>query len=394
MMFEQDGLVLAAERRKRIFDKLPDDVGAIIACQPVNKGYLSGYFSMTHDTDPFYRSAAIATRDGAVRLVVSAADAGPALEWLGDPAALFRYGTFFFETAADHPELDFGRPSAEGFEAALAHALQSVAGGGGKIAIDARNVCDLGLGDNLNGISADRFICASDALVQARRIKLLGDIERIRHATRLVERGFAVVRDKLVTGATEAEIAAMISAEMTSGGATPHFVSVTSGPRSALADAYPTHRAIGPGELLRIDAGCAVEGFCSDMARTFVIGEPDDKARRYYAAIAEGLEAELRCIKAGVEAELLFETAVETVKKAGIPGYRRHHCGHGLGIGGYEDPIIAAGVGSKLEAGLCLCVETPYYELGWGGMMVEDTVIVTENGYEPLSTLSRELIVT
>lgn len=392
MDFEQDGLSLAAARREKFFAALPEDIEAVIACDPVNRGYLSGYFSMGQDVNPGYKSAAVATRESVV-LVVGAADAGPALEWLGDAAAIFRYGAFFFETDPNHVELEFQRPAYADFDSALAHALEALAKGEHKIGIDFPDLDKCSLSAVLGLFSANKFVSVSGELAQARRFKLSGEVERLRYATRLVERGLETVRANLKTGMAETEVAALIAAEMVAGGGIPRFISVTSGPRSALADAYPTHRTIKTGELVRIDAGCVVEGFCSDMARTFIIGEPDKIIRRRYDAIAEGLERELRSVKAGIPADRLYRTAVETVQNAGIPDYRRHHCGHGLGIGGYESPLIAAEVETPIEAGICLSLETPYYELGWGGMMVEDTILVTEDGYEPITAMPRELIV-
>src|SRR5690554_5465296 len=93
-------LELAAQRRRKLFDRLGDDIGVVVALDPANKAYLSGYSSMTHDVAPAYESAAVATRDG-VTLVLGAGDAGPALDLLGDPQRLFRYGTFFYASAGD-----------------------------------------------------------------------------------------------------------------------------------------------------------------------------------------------------------------------------------------------------------------------------------------------------
>src|SRR5690606_27622465 len=98
-------------------------------------------------------------------------------------------------------------------------------------------------------------------------------------------------------------------------------------------------------------------------------------------------------LRAGVRAADLFDTAVAAVREAGIPPYHRHHCGHGIGLAGYEYPLIEPGSHAILETGSCLCVETPFYEIGWGGMMVEDLVVIEENGFRPLSTPDRSLTI-
>ena len=135
-MFTHDARVLAAERRRNLFAGLTENIGAVVTCNPFNKGYLSGYFSMSNDTSASYRTAAIATREGAV-LVVGAADAGPALECLRDADRIFRYGTFYFEAAGEAAEgLDYDLPGFADFESALAHALDAAIPKGTQLGVD------------------------------------------------------------------------------------------------------------------------------------------------------------------------------------------------------------------------------------------------------------------
>ena len=178
---------------------------------------------------------------------------------------------------------------------------------------------------------------------------------------------------------------------MARGGAQPRFVVVGFGERSALGDARPTDRPWRPGELARFDVGCQHEGYWSDVGRTAVLGEPDSRQQERYAAILAGEEAELAVTAPGVPPEEVFRRAVETVESRGLRPYRRHHCGHTIGLEVYERPVVAPGWDAPLEAGMVLCLETPYYQLGWGGMMVEDTVVVTETGSLVLTDLSREM---
>ncbi len=93
----------------------------------------------------------------------------------------------------------------------------------------------------------------------------------------------------------------------------------------------------------------------------------------------------------GVSVQKIFEVAVKGVRR-GIPHFRRHHCGHGLGLEGYDPPSIAPTAEENLEPGMVLCIETPFYELGWGGVQVEDMVLVTPKGKRFLTKSSRELI--
>jgi Xaa-Pro aminopeptidase len=88
----------------------------------------------------------------------------------------------------------------------------------------------------------------------------------------------------------------------------------------------------------------------------------------------------------------LFAAAVDTIRRAGLPEYRRHHVGHGIGLEMYEAPLLVENSDARLEAGMVINVETPYYESGYGGFQVEDTVLVTENGGELLTAADRSLV--
>src|SRR5699024_11059220 len=152
-------------------------------------------------------------------------------------------------------------------------------------------------------------------------------------------------------GVTERELADIVAGEMVSGGGKPRFVVVTAGERSALADAFPTDRPLRPGDLLRFDVGCTVNGYWSDIGRTAVLGEPDARVRDHYQAILAGEQGQLDRVEPGVSAASLFEVAVSTVEAGGVTPYRRHHCGHGIGIDVYEPPIINAGTDVPLKSG-------------------------------------------
>lgn len=385
MRFGENMLELAAQRRRKLFDRLGDDIGVVVAFDPANKAYLSGYSSMTHDVAPAYASAAVATREG-VTLVLGAGDAGPALDLLRDPSRLFRYGTFFFAAADNDIVLGDESPTFGAFPEALSAALAVAAPTGGLVAVDRPDPV-------ARALDRYRWSEAADAFTASRATKLAGEIARMKAATELAEAGIRAIASQARVGSSEWDLAALVGQAMMRGGAVPRFVVVTSGRRSALADAYPTDRRIEPGDLVRIDIGCSIDGYWTDIARTMVVGDPSPRVAMRHAAIEAGLRAELATVRAGARAASLFETAVAAVRDAGIPTYNRHHCGHGIGLAGYEHPLIEPGSNAILEAGTCLCVETPFYEIGWGGMMVEELVVVEEHGYRPLSTLDRSLAV-
>jgi len=371
---------LAVERRQRFLAMPGQPAARVVAFQPANKAYLSGYHSMTHDVAPAYCSAAV-MQGSALALVTSAADAGPALEMIGDPAALFRYGRFWFRDAAG--TLGFDAPGHADFGSALRAALDSMPGGGPIGTDDPVQAAALGIGG----------IDLTDRFRQARAIKHAHETDMLRRACRIAEQGIARVSAEARVGMTEHALAAMVGEVILSQGAVPRFVVVTSGPRSALADAYPADRTIQPGDLVRLDIGCAYQGYWADVARTLVVGPPDALQQSRHDAIVAGFRAACAQVQPGVRVADVFHAGVEGTQRAGITDYARHHCGHGIGLAGYEFPLIDAAEQTLLKPGMVLCVETPFYEIGWGGMMVEDMVLVTETGHDSLSTLDHSLAV-
>jgi Xaa-Pro aminopeptidase len=137
--------------------------------------------------------------------------------------------------------------------------------------------------------------------------------------------------------------------------------------------------------------GCLLDGYWSDIGRTAVVGSPTTLQSQRYDAILDGLDAQLAAARPGVSAASVFDLAVATTESAGLAPYRRHHCGHGIGLDVYEAPIVRPGEDVPLEEGMTFCFETPYYEIGWGGMMIEDALVVTADGVAPLTTLARGL---
>jgi Xaa-Pro aminopeptidase len=143
---------------------------------------------------------------------------------------------------------------------------------------------------------------------------------------------------------------------------------------------------------VRFDVGCTYDGYWSDIGRTAVVGEPSDLQASRYRAILAGETAQLEVVRAGITGKELFDAAVDAVEAAGLAPYRRHHCGHGIGTSVYEPPSVSPmGADAVLREGMVLCVETPFYQIGWGGMMVEDCFMVTAQGCQLLTSTDRHM---
>ena len=124
-----------------------------------------------------------------------------------------------------------------------------------------------------------------------------------------------------------------------------------------------------------------------------MLGKPSEKQARYYAAILAGERAAITAMRPGVPVNEIFDVAMRTTREAGMPHYQRMHVGHGIGLEPYDPPTLNAATRILLEPGMVFCVETPYYEHGWGGVQVEDAVQITATGIRQLTRSAQDLAI-
>jgi Xaa-Pro aminopeptidase len=155
--------------------------------------------------------------------------------------------------------------------------------------------------------------------------------------------------------------------------------------------------------VIRSDAGGRYLGYWADTGRTAVVGEPPGDLARYYAALQTGISEMLAIVRPGTPVSELFRVGVAAVRDAGIPHYQRHHVGHAIGLEMYEAPVLVESQGAndihrfgtadtRLEPGMVINVELPYYELGLGGLQIEETLVIRPEGHELLTTANRDLV--
>jgi Xaa-Pro aminopeptidase len=173
-------------------------------------------------------------------------------------------------------------------------------------------------------------------------------------------------------------------------GAEPGFWSAAPGPQSGFIYESMSH-VLQRGDIVRYDFGSMYRHYWSDTGRTVVLGEPDGLTQRRYRALRAGIEEATSIVRPGTTYRELFRRAMDAIAKAGLPEYRRHHCGHAIGLQLYDGDYVSPTCDTRLETGMVLNLEVPYYELGWGGLQIEDTLLVTPTGSELLTTISREI---
>lgn len=231
------------------------------------------------------------------------------------------------------------------------------------------------------------------AFARLRAVKTEEEIRRLKAAAEVTETAIQDVVSECRVGISQAELARAFTVSLARHGARLRLDNVSVGRSTAFGNANLPEDKLLNGQIVRFDVGAIVEGYESDVARCFAFGAVPAKVFSHYVALAAAQQAAMYMLRPGVLASELWHAAVSTARREGMPHYDRTNVGHGIGIhgDGYDPPLLSPEEDSPLEEGMVLCVETPYYELGFGGLQVEDMVVVTADGYERLTTSSREL---
>ena len=372
-----------------------EGLDALVATTTENVFYATGLRSISHALFRGLELYAVVTRAGTGLVVPVIETTTLASESIAvDRVAC--YGTFFFDYAPDPGAV--GRrvrelsaaPAATPADA-LTSVLGDLGGLGARVGLDEGGIFTSTWRRLEARLGGTTLVPGYQLFRSARMVKAPEEVVRLERAAQIAEAGIAAVLAMLRPGVTERQAAHVYEQEVVRQGASPFFTVVTIGERAALADVQPSERALQPGELVRFDLGCVFEGYRSDIARTAVLGAPTEKQARAYAAMLAGERAAIAAMRPGVPVSRIFDTAVRVTREAGMPHYQRHHVGHGIGLEPYDPPTINAATEMTLEPGMVFCVETPYYEHGWGGVQVEDAVEVTPTGVRMLTRSSQEL---
>lgn len=238
-----------------------------------------------------------------------------------------------------------------------------------------------------------QLVSAAGAVEKLRLVKSAEEIQIIERAMRATEQALAEALQNFKIGMTEAEAAIELECGIRRHGADrikPNFV-VASGPRSALPHGRPTSRVIQPGDFLVMDIGGFVEGYYSDVTRTVVFGDPSPRQREVYNLVLSGQMLALEAIGPGVPGEQVDAMVRKLFAEKGFRDEFGHSLGHGVGLALHEGPRLARGFGQPLRSGMVVTVEPGLYISGWGGIRIEDMVVITENGVRNLTTAPKEL---
>ena len=247
------------------------------------------------------------------------------------------------------------------------------------------------LGEALTG----HDLVATEGLVERlRRVKEPGEVARIHAACAIADDALAAMLPRLFDGPTERDFALELEVEMRRRGASGNSFDpiVASGPNAAKPHARPSARTIERAELVVIDFGCIVDGYCSDMTRTVSVGDPGADARHVWDVVRESQWAGREAVHAGADCADVDRACRDVITAAGWADAFVHGTGHGVGLEIHEAPRVAASARDTLEPGSVVTVEPGVYLPGVGGVRIEDTVVVTPGGSDPLTAFPKELV--
>lgn len=232
-------------------------------------------------------------------------------------------------------------------------------------------------------------------LVEAVAAKAESEIAAVRNAQALTCEVMASIIPLLHPGVSERKIAAELVYRHLEGGAERMAFDpiVGSGPNGALPHARATARTLQSGDLVVIDVGCMLDGYASDLTRTFAIGEPGDEARSAYAAVLAAQEAGIKAARAGITGTAMDAAARDVLDARGFGDYFTHSLGHGVGLDVHEWPRLSKAVEHVLPEGATVTVEPGVYLPGRFGIRIEDVIAITADGHENLTPLAKDLLV-
>lgn len=220
------------------------------------------------------------------------------------------------------------------------------------------------------------------------------EIEAIRQASQLAEAAFYEVLPMIRPGVTEHEVAVELEHRLRIRGSQrlPFDLIVASGPRSALPHGVASERVIGPGEFVTVDFGAVVDGYHSDCTRTVVTGPVSDRHREIYAIVLTAQRAALAGLRPGLTGREADALGRSVIAAAGYGDAFGHGLGHGVGLAVHEGPTLSPREAAVLAPGAVVTVEPGIYLPGWGGVRIEDLVVLTDGGCENLTRLPKNLL--
>ena len=241
------------------------------------------------------------------------------------------------------------------------------------------------------GASKVSLVAASGLAEEQRVTKDQGELAFLQRAIDASDAAMEAVCPAIQEGMTESEVAWRMEKAMREFGADgiSFETIVASGPNGAMAHHRPSGRQIQKGEPIVIDMGARVGGYCSDITRTVLVGEPDDTFRKIYDIVLGAQLTAINTVRPGMTGEECDGLSRDVIVQAGYGDNFGHSLGHGVGLAVHENPRVSPKSTDSLEPDMVFTVEPGIYVSGWGGVRIEDIVVLGEKGATPLSKASK-----
>lgn len=377
-------------------------VDGLLAASLENVYYLSGLWSENFPILPKQTQIfAVVSRDdlAAPHLVAGLGEAANIHSFLGANARPYLYGTFF-RFVSTTVDLDEGERfvkehvlDAAPFATVVDAAAAAIGEAGlhrSRVAYDERGIFPETLAQLQERLPDTTFVPAWHLFRRIRAVKTPEEQLLLTKAVRIAEDAIHAAMRSARAGVTERDLIHEYEKSIIDSGARLNFAQIAFGRRGGTGYVMSRDAQLRGDDIIRFDVGCDYEGYHSDIARNFALTPPDKRTRDIHAAMVAAQQAAADAMRPGALASEVFEIGIRAAREAGVSEYRRHHIGHGLGLEVYDIPVLAPADDTELEEGMVISVETPYYELGFGGLQPEDAFLVTANGGEWLNSLSRE----
>jgi len=338
--------------------------GAAYITNPISIAYLTGFHA-----EPFERLMALAVRPDGATLIVPAIEREKAESYSAQAAVVS------WRDGED------------------AHALvRDALAGCSEIAVE-KNHLSVGAAETLMaGTGTQRLTDVGPEIRRLRRTKLPIEVEQLSRAAAITDAAGDDVMAKLRAGHTELAVAAMLGTVIGELEGTLAFEClVQSGPNSSLPHLRPTGRRLEQGDFVLLDFGAAFEGYHADTARMAVVGEPSERQAQIHQLVLDAHDAAIAAVRAGITAGEVDEAARRVIEAGGYGDSFFHRVGHGLGLEPHEDPSMEPGSAQVLESGMVFTIEPGIYIPGWGGVRIEDDVVVEPDGCRVLTKSDRSL---
>jgi Xaa-Pro aminopeptidase len=241
---------------------------------------------------------------------------------------------------------------------------------------------------NITLIKTDGFI------EQLRTVKDSYEINLIKSAQKITDKAFEYILGLIKPGVSELDLVAELEFFMKKNGSkSKAFPTIlVSGPRTSLPHGSPSERILQSGDFVTIDFGARFSGYCSDMTRTVVIGKPSERQLSIYNTVLNAQIKAIEYIKPGIIGKDADSVARKIISKQGFGDYFGHGLGHGVGLEIHEAPSLSPKGESHLLPGMIVTVEPGIYIEKYGGVRIEDMVVITKNGFENLTNSEKQLI--